>query len=233
MNYKHERITGYICKCTPPAVLLVPFCSPECWKPLSFRCHCILQLLHSCQNKSKAHNRSECSLYCNCYIINNTFVKILHVCWKKTLLVDSDNYITLHRLFVCFDALVDGGLPCIKTQHKKHTHPYGAALVIITCIQRGHPTPPEPVPDPAVGSGQWPWLPVVDRNPGPNNKQNWLKTHCKSTSSCHVTSCPRGKMSELYLQHQAFQEDRVPVRILGDVCESPPSVGQQILKKKN
>lgn len=117
---------------------------------------------------------------------------------------------------------------------------YGGAFVIIKCISMQHqtvtddssPTPPEPVPDPAVGSGLWPWLPVVDRNPGPN-KEDWLKTHNKSTRSCNLTfSCPRGRMYELYLQDEAFQEDRVPVRVHGNVCKSPPSFSQQILAKQ-
>lgn len=40
---------------------------------------------------------------------------ISHVCWKKTVLVNSDNYVTLHCLFVRVDALIDCSLSSIKT----------------------------------------------------------------------------------------------------------------------
>lgn len=41
-----------------------------------------------------------------------------------------------------------------------------------------------------------------------------------------------GENYELYLQHQAFQEDGVVVRILGNHCKSATSFSQQILRKR-
>lgn len=49
-------------------------------------------------------------------------------------------------------------------------------------------------------------------------------------SLCNVTCVVH--QDELYLQDQAFQEDRVAVRVLGDVCKFPPGFGQQILRKQ-
>lgn len=40
------------------------------------------------------------------------------------------------------------------------------------------------------------------------------------------------KNHESYLQHQAFQEDGVIVRILGNHCKSVTSFSQQILRKQ-